>query len=618
MNPPSIHIVLANGASAPHNCIDAIALDYRTDQPCDRRIYLSLPDFVRDLYYLPDRTLDLLELASYVFAADRYISRGQTDAVEYHSWSRNINLVIRVRDYDFWKDTKVSTSLIGALNFMMGDDWSLTFQPGHVTPPTGLFDDNRFHVKVDEHGLNVALFSGGVDSLAGAIGLLESGKEKLILASHQASTSARKTQRYLYKALEERYPQRVHHYPFECNLQGKRAVDETQRSRSFLFTSIAYALSTAYKQSCFYVFENGITSINLHRREDLANSRASRTTHPQTIAKLQKFFSLVAGEPFRILHPFLDKTKADIINNLCNVAPNLLSSSVSCSRAPFAKGDATHCGKCFQCIDRRIAAFASGRQELDHPGLYTFDIVSEPLDHEAKTVAIDYIRQAISFAGKSPDDFHDEYLLDISQIIEYLPFSGGELDRVEKLWNLYHKHGNQVREALSAMRAKHDDVFSSGPKTGSLLEIISQREYLKPDAIRLADALVPVLVQGVTEMFAKNRPNNEPDLNDKIGALLRTHDEKFRSEYPTVSFACARVIPDHQSTAVDILVEAKYIRKKTTPSVATEGIAADLTKCPKGKFIIFIVYDPDHAISSDKVFTGDIEAIGRNRVVIIR
>ena len=619
MSPSRVHTVLANGAKAPAGSEEPLVLDYRANKPCSRRINLSLPQFVRNLYHLPDRTLDLLELASYVFGADRCISRGRIDAVEYHSWSRAIHIVIKVRDFDFWSDAKVTKCLLDALRFMMGDhDLNVSFQPNHKTPPTGLFDDEKFQPNVDENGLKVALFSGGVDSLAGALDLLTSGKENLILASHQANNIARRTQRSLYAALERRYPHRIQHYPFQCNLQGKRAVDETQRSRSFLFTSIAYALATAHERSCFYIFENGVTSINLHRREDLANSRGSRTTHPQTIAKLQDFFSLVAGKKIKILQPFLNMTKGDVMARVCQIAPELLASSVSCSRSSFAKGDATHCGKCFQCVDRRFAAFSKGLEEYDHRGLYTFDILSEPLDREVKTVAIDYIRQAISFAQESPDLFHDNYLFDISQVIDYLPSGGNELDRIEELWKLYHGHGHSVRNALFAMRAEYDDVFTSKPKEGSMFSLISEREYLKDDTERLADALEPVLVQGVTEMFAKNRPKNEPDLNEKVGALLRTHDSKFRSEYPTTSFACAKVIPDHENISANILIEAKYLRNKTTPSVATEGIAADLTKYPKDKFIIFVVYDPTHMIPSDEVFKSDIHAHGRNRVLIIR
>ena len=619
MSPSRVHTVLANGAEAPFGCEEPIVLEYRPNMPCSRRINLNLPQFVRNLYHLPDRTLDLLELAAYVFGADRCISRGRIDAVEYHSWSREINIVIKVRDFDFWSDKKVSECLLDALRFMMGDHGlTINFQPNHRTPPTSLFDNKKYRPYVSKNGLKVALFSGGVDSLAGALNLLESSKESLILASHQSNNTAKKTQRSLCQALEQRYPNRIQPYSFQCSLHGKRAIDETQRSRSLLFTSIAYALATAHAQRCFYVFENGITSINLHRREDLSNSRGSRTTHPQTIAKLQNFYSLLTGAKFNIYQPFLNKTKGDVMEIVCQKAPELLSSSVSCSRSSFAKGDATHCGKCFQCVDRRFAAFSKGLENYDHRGLYTFDIISQKLDHEVKTVAIDYIRQAISFSQESPDLFYDNYLYDISQVIDYLPFGENELDRVEDLWKLYQTHGHCVRDALSAMRTKYDDVFTSKPEKGSLLSLISEREYLKEDTIRLADALEPVITQGVTEMFAKNRPKNENDLNEKVGALLRTHDSKFRSEYPTTSFACARVIPDHENISANILIEAKYIRNKTTPSVATEGIAADLTKYPKNKFIIFVVYDPNHKIPSDEVFRTEIEANGRNRVLIIR
>lgn len=619
MSSNRVHTILANQANAPKGCKDALSFDYRPQVVCDRNMNLSLPDFVLNLYHLPDRVLDLLELASYVFAADRCISRGRKDAVEYHSWSRNINLIIRVRDYDFWNKREVAEKLNQLLSFMMGDDFVVNFQPGHQTPPTGLFDKKDFRIEKSEKELTIALFSGGLDSLAGTLDILNEKSGKVILASHQASAAAKKTQRTLCASLRKSYPDRIMQYAFECNLRGKRAIDETQRSRSFLFGSIAYSLAMAYDQSSFYVFENGITSMNLHRREDLANSRASRTTHPKTIALLQNFYSCVAENNFTIYHPYIEKTKADIIEIVCKLEPNLFSSSVSCTRATFAKGTSTtHCGECFQCIDRRIAAIASSKQDYDNKGLYAFDIVSEPLKNEAKTTLIDYVRQAINLANNGPDFFNEEYLYEISQILEFLPFEGTEIEKVERLWEVYNRHGLNIRKALAEMRNEHDDIFSEAPKQGTLLDIISSREYLKPDVIRLADVLEPVIINGVKEMFAKNKPKHEPDLNEKIGALLRTHEAKFRSECPTVSFACANVIPDHQNVESNIVIEAKYIRKTTSPSKATDGIASDLTKYPEDKYIIFVVYDPDGQIKSDEVFKEDIEKKGRNRVLIIR
>ena len=73
------------------------------------------------MYHLRDRTLDLLELAAYVYCADRMSRRGAKGAVEYHAWARSFHFVVKVRDYAFWKRSDVSACLSRALQFMTGD-----------------------------------------------------------------------------------------------------------------------------------------------------------------------------------------------------------------------------------------------------------------------------------------------------------------------------------------------------------------------------------------------------------------------------------------------------------------------------------------------------------------
>jgi hypothetical protein len=78
----------------------------------------------------------------------------------------------------------------------------------------------------------------------------------------------------------------------------------------------------------------------------------------------------------------------------------------------------------------------------------------------------------------------------------------------------------------------------------------------------------------------------------------------------------ANTIPDHSLD--DLFIEAKYLRGKTSPSKATEGIAADLTKYPTDKHKLFIVYDPERSISDDDQFMSDFHAKGRCNIFIIR
>jgi REase_DpnII-MboI len=144
---------------------------------------------------------------------------------------------------------------------------------------------------------------------------------------------------------------------------------------------------------------------------------------------------------------------------------------------------------------------------------------------------------------------------------------------------------------------------------------------LKEPVQRLIEAIVPRLSKAVPQMFAKGRlPKDETDLNQKIHALLDDwrDDDDLVSEHPTVSFAGARVIPDHALTKTDLLIETKYIRGGTTPSKASEGIGDDLIKYPQRKHTLFIVYDPQTAILDPHKFQHDFESRGKCTVCVIR
>ena len=610
-------LVLANGAVGPNDGREPIAVHYLPDAEA-RRIHIALPSFVDSLLHVPARTLDLLEIAAYVFAVDRLLNRGRSDAVEYHSWSRSIDLHVRVRDFDFWNQGAVKAALSEALEFMTGDAAiGFNFESGHNTPPVNLFDKEQIPIPGPKERAIVILFSGGIDSLAGTLESLDASKSKILLVSHQSGAATARTQRKLVDSLKEKYGDRVIHYRFRCTLRDGRAVDETQRTRSFLYTSIAYAIASAWKERRIVDYENGVTSINLNRREDLSNARASRTTHPRTIMLLSKLFGLIDDCDFQIELPYLNLTKRDVVGRLHDKASYLLASTVSCTRTFKSFGQATHCGHCFQCIDRRIATFAAGAREEDHRGLYAEDIVRSAIgDGAARTVALDYVRQARGFADGNLAQFEDEYLSELALLMDCMPDRLGDEEHVQAVWGLLQRHGEAVRAGIGEMRRSQDALAPL--VKGSILGLVSAGEHTKPRRERLAEAIEAVVRAAVGEMFSQHRPANEGDLNGKLAAVLGTHEVELESEFPTGSFACARVVADHAIRSAELLIEAKYIRKGTTPSRATEGIAADLTKYPANAFILFVVYDPDHAIPADRRFREDIEAKGRNRVVIVR
>ena len=611
---------LCNGESLPDDMdgVPGTALDYRP-QIGNANVRLGLPDFAQSVYHLPDRFLDLLEIAAYVFAGDRLTLRGSKNAVEYHSWARNLHYVMRVRDHAFWSRSDVQDALRAALLFMTGDQsYDFTFQPGHSTPPADLFDSEVFQVEAAD-SLSVMLFSGGLDSLAGAVQRLEETNDRVCLVSHQSSQpSIVRTQDSLVKALQGEYPGRVHHYRFRTNLRRIRAKEETQRTRSFLYGSIAFAIAHTFGRDRVFVYENGITSLNFTRRDDLLNARASRTTHPQTLGRLAQLFSIIAERPISMETPFLWKTKSDVVDVLiASGFGHLIPSSVSCSHTFKSETNATHCGECFQCIDRRIGAYGAQAEKHDHSGLYANDIIGKTISNaESKTTVVDYLRQAGNFANWNVDYFYRQTLDDLQHLNGWVPNCDDEMVLVGEVWSLCSRHGNQVGQALRRMRDLHESVFAPLAQD-SLLKVVSDREFLRAPIERLVTSIENRLESALPKSFRSVRPVNEADLNDKIEGLLDTWRDDLQREHPSVPFARAGVVPDFSIERGHLLIEGKYIRGKTTPSRVTEGMAADLTKYPQEAHVLFVVYDPDAAIVDRAKLKRDFEGRGRCTICVL-
>ena len=163
---PSKHIFLCNGATLSRPAEDAREhkFNYLGDES---NVTIKLAEFVQDVSHLPEIILDLLEIAGYVFAADRSAVRGDKDLLEYHRWGRFMQFVIKVRKDEFWNREEIKSILSQALTFMTGDrEYKFEFQPGHQTSPQSLFDVAKVSLaSYYNRDRSIVLFSGGLDSL---------------------------------------------------------------------------------------------------------------------------------------------------------------------------------------------------------------------------------------------------------------------------------------------------------------------------------------------------------------------------------------------------------------------------------------------------------------------
>ncbi len=617
------HIVLCSDASLPKGVgkdEDARILKLAYDPNSKSfNVNIELPHFKEALsVHIPDRIKDLLEIAGYVYAADRMIKRGNNDDLEYHSWARNLHFVFKVRDLKFWKQSSTARLLSEALLYVSGDN-SITFTfvgGGQDVGQLNAFDVEGINPNIKRKS-TVALFSGGLDSLAGVLDILETTTNDVILVSHRANPGTTKTQKGIHKRLMEDYPNRIKYYPFHCTVKN-RALEETQRTRIFLYTSVAFSLASIFKEDEIVVFENGITSINFAKRADLINARASRTTHPKTLHHLKVFYSHIAEKRINIRHPFLFNTKTDIFYLIHNFKRHdYINSTVTCTRT-FQKfnnnSNATHCGGCSQCIDRRFAAFASDLEKYD--AVYDFEITKDSfrLD-EPKTNLCDYIKLALNFSDETLNSFYYDKQEVLSELVDYIDGSTEE-EKVERLFQLCKKHFQQIHIAIKRIKTLEDPLKPKIPN--SFFTFIDDREYFKDPVERFVEKITIKLTKAIPEAFNTQKPKNENSLNDYINSYLMSEQKDYEREFPVVKFSVAKTVPDHSFNGYNLFIESKYLRGKTTKSAITDGIAADITKYPQEKFKLFIIYDPERKISNDETFKRDFEKRPKCKICIVR
>jgi len=140
-------------------------------------------------------TLDLLAIAVAVYCADKLALR--RDASD--GWTRDIHLDVAVSDLDRFQP--VLPAITELLRFLTGDRWTLSVRAGRRTmpaPPTN----------PTVGGDCVCLFSGGLDSLCGAIDLLHGGAVPVLLGHHEGGIVAH-AQTELHERLTERFAANV-------------------------------------------------------------------------------------------------------------------------------------------------------------------------------------------------------------------------------------------------------------------------------------------------------------------------------------------------------------------------------------------------------------------------
>ena len=266
-----------------------------------KAVSLRIGGFNRSLVAgLPDLALDILEIAALVYSIDAAVSRGgSTDRHLGRDWYRTFNVRMPVRCLETWRDNGLRSALEEMLEFLSGDRFRFAFVAGASLPHESKWFD--FGPDKGWRADRVMMFSGGLDSYAGALQEIVDHRQKVALVSHASSTKIAPVQRALVKTLLERLgPDSCRHFQMRIQLATGTNKEGTHRTRSFLFAALGLVTALAFNRDRVSFHENGIISLNLPPVANVVNTRATRTTHPQTLARFSDVFGRLLEQEIRI------------------------------------------------------------------------------------------------------------------------------------------------------------------------------------------------------------------------------------------------------------------------------------------------------------------------------
>ncbi|MBO6716749.1 MAG: 7-cyano-7-deazaguanine synthase [Rhizobiaceae bacterium] len=481
----------------------------------DANIRLELSDIEkRMLSDVKAQLADLIEVAAYVYCADQLVSRGgQTSRSLGKDWRRQWRFVVPVRRPALWTDEAVKAALKSTLGFMADDDFSFDFVAQAEPEPIDTYltyGDSDSTLPSDE----VALFSGGLDSLAGAAHTLRNSHSRLLLISHQSSTKIAACQRKLISELSASFPGRIVHAPVRITKTGIKAVENTQRTRSFLYAAIAATVASLVGADRLRFFENGVVSYNLPIAEQVVGARATRTTHPQVLRDLQGLVTLLLERPVAIDNPLIWHTKGEVAGLLDSAGfAHLLGESVSCSSVHTMSREKTHCGKCSQCLDRRFGVLSAGLGEFDPSGQYGVDLLTGAREAGIpRAMAEGFVRHARSLARMDDLQFMATFggqLARTTRAFERL--SADEVSR--KAIDLHRRHGQAVVSVLHNGFRRHARELAAGT--------------LPPDSIlRIVGGGAPLAKEARQPVAAACPPNSSPHVRSSQIVLGLDHGRR--------------------------------------------------------------------------------------------
>jgi hypothetical protein len=421
---------------------------------------------------ISSRFLDLIDIATYVYCADQAICRGsKKDEDLGANWRRNLYFRIPIRELSFWNSNPVQNQLVDTLSFLSDDEYHFEFRP----MPTATKIQEYLQLDGDKESTDiqeVMMFSGGLDSLAGAIQEAVIDRRKIMLVSHRSTDKVTSRFDRLLSGLRHHSKTYPVHIPVRINKQSLLTQESTQRSRSFLYAALGATFAAGLGLNRLRFYENGVVSLNLPLGSQLVGAKATRTTHPRVLHGFSQLFTHIVGCPFLVENPFILKNKTEIVQLITHAGcSDLIPHTVSCASTRKQTLTHPHCGVCSQCIDRRFAILALGQDSFDPKESYQVDLITgERKSPESQMMLALYVETAIKLRNMNAVEFLSKYG-EVNRVLQYLtPNSEGA---ALSIFQLHQRHAQEIEKVLKrAVRENLDFILQRDLPSSCLIRLL--------------------------------------------------------------------------------------------------------------------------------------------------
>jgi 7-cyano-7-deazaguanine synthase in queuosine biosynthesis len=408
-------VVLHGLAAEPRESLEPTAdVKLAWDLP-SRNVQYDLDPLAAAAGRLGPAVRDLVDLAAAVYLADLAVPRGRNE-----QYVRSIEVHLPLRRPERFE--ALARQIHGLLYRLCGDNMILRFYAHEGESPT-LPSGDLYAVSPVGDADCVCLLSGGLDSLAGAVMLLRTGRHPLFISHRSGNPTVSRAQGRVLESLQ-RLGYGFGHAPVYLSPRAApealpfpppEAREPSRRSRSLLFMALGAAAAVAAGVSEVYLCENGILTAALPLTPGRAGALSTRSTHPAVLSAFSDICGRL-GLSVAVLNPFLYSTKTEILRDVLRpvMRPEDILATVSCWMAGRRH---RQCGGCIPCLLRRLSLLAACLPDE----AYEEDCLSAPEDYrgtDAYTNLVDLLSYVASLRARS----EVQILLESPSLLDLQPY----------------------------------------------------------------------------------------------------------------------------------------------------------------------------------------------------